>query len=158
MLALNSLTTCTSVARVLVTVSVLQCVAACCSVLQRVADASAKFSDDMYVSRTCPSDRVCVAACCSVLQRVAEFARVLVTVCVLQCVAACCSVSQCVADTGAKFSDDMYFICMCPSDYVCVAVCCSVLQCIAVYCSVLQCIAVYCSALQCSSAWQCVAV
>jgi len=45
----------------------LQCVAACCSVLQ------------------------CVAACCSVLQFVAACCSV------LQCVAVCCSVLQCVA-------------------------------------------------------------
>jgi len=50
-----------------ITVSVLQCVAVCCSVLQ------------------------CVAVCCSVLQCVA------VCCSVLQCVALCCSVLQCVA-------------------------------------------------------------
>ena len=57
---------------------------------------------------------------------------------VLQCVAACCSVLQ-----G-------------------VAVCCDVLQCAAVCCSVLQCVAVCCSALQHVAVWftvlQCVAV
>ena len=49
----------------------LQCVAACCSVLQRVA--------------------ACVAVCCSMLQNVA------VRCSALQCVAVCCSVLQCVA-------------------------------------------------------------
>jgi len=48
-------------------VSVLQCVAMCCSVLQ------------------------CVAMCCSVLQCIA------VCCSVLQCVAVCCSVLQCIA-------------------------------------------------------------
>ena len=58
--------------------SVLQCVAVCCSVLQ------------------------CVVVCCSVLQCVAVCCRVLpcVAVCcsVLQCVAVCCRVLQCVHD------------------------------------------------------------
>jgi len=55
----------------------LQCVAACCSVLQCIA--------------VCCSVFHCVAACCSVLQSVAVFCSV------LQCVAVCCSVLQRVA-------------------------------------------------------------
>jgi len=54
----------------------LQCVAVCCSVLQRVA--------------ACCSVLQCVAVCCSVLQRVAACCSV------LQCVAVCCSVLQCI--------------------------------------------------------------
>jgi len=65
---------------------VLQCVAVCYSVLQRVA--------------ACCSVLQCVAVCCSVLQRVAACCSVFqcVAVCsVLQCVAGCCIVLQCVA-------------------------------------------------------------
>ena len=57
--------------------SVLQCVAVCCSVLQCAA--------------VCCSVLQCVAVCCSVLQ------CVVVCCSVLQCVAVCCSVLQCVA-------------------------------------------------------------
>ena len=53
-----------------------QCVATCCSVLQRAA--------------ACCSVLQRVVACCSVLQRVAACCSV------LQCVAACCRVLQCV--------------------------------------------------------------
>jgi len=59
--------------------SVMQCLAAFCSVLQCGAG--------VYFSMS-----VClVAACCSVLQRVVVCCNV------LQCVAACCSALQCVA-------------------------------------------------------------
>jgi len=68
---------------------VLQCVAVCCSVLQRVARR-------LYVSKTHMSLQgagvlQCVAVCCSVLQCVAACCSV------LQRVAACCSVLQRVA-------------------------------------------------------------
>ena len=73
------------------------CVAACCSVLQRVAACCS------VTTRT-----LCVAACCSALQRVAasllarsrsQTSSPADAVCcsVLQCVAACCSVLQHVA-------------------------------------------------------------
>ena len=55
----------------------LQCDVACCSVLQRVA--------------ACCSVLQCDVVCCSVFQRVAACCSV------LQCVAVCCSVLQCVA-------------------------------------------------------------
>ena len=79
--------------------SVLQRVAACGSVLQRVA-----VRNDIRIHGSIPIIRdmthlQCVAVCCSVLQRIA------VCCSVLQCVAVCCSVLQRVA------------------------VCCSVLQC-----------------------------
>jgi len=56
--------------------SLVQCVAVCCSVLQCVA--------------VCCSVLKCIAVCCSALQCVA------VCCSVLQCVAVCCSVLQCV--------------------------------------------------------------
>jgi len=68
-------------------VSVLQCVAVCCSVLQCVA--------------MCCSVLQCVAVCCNVLQCAAMRCSVLqcVAVCcsVLRCVAVCCRVLQCTA-------------------------------------------------------------
>ena len=63
--------------------SVLQCVAACCSVLQR-------HELLMYASKVLMK---CVAACCSVLQR-HEFLMYASKV-LMKCVAACCSVLQC---------------------------------------------------------------
>jgi len=84
----------------------LQYVAACCSVLQRIAVCLQRIAQ--------PRNRrleMC-AVCCSVLQ--------CVTVCysVLQCVTVWYSVLQCVA--------------VCCSALQCVAVCCSALQCVAV--------------------------
>ena len=58
-------------------VSVLQCVAVCCSVLQRVAVCYVAERDADLVQS------LCVPVCCSVLL----------------CVAVCCSVLQCVAVT-----------------------------------------------------------
>ena len=95
--------------------SVLQCVAVCCSICG---------------IKQCPSCLAvwqwcilqCVAVCCSVLQ----------------CVAVCCSVLQC----GAVWYCNTRLIsriAVCCSVLQCVAVCCSVLQCVAVCCSVLQC-------------------
>ena len=84
----------------------MQCVAVCCSVLQRVA--------------VCCSSLQCVAVCCSALHCIAVCCSVLqcVAVCcsVLQCVAVCCSVLQCVAVHCSVLQ--------------CAAVCCSVLQCV----------------------------
>ena len=98
-----------------------RCVAACCSVLQRVA-----------VRR---SVLQCVAVSCSVLQ----------------CVAVCCSVLQCVAvldiaraHTVCSLREyeyrvsqvDMHYVNVCCSASQSVAECFSVLQCVAVCCSV----------------------
>jgi len=85
-----------------------QCIAVCCSVLQRpnwrrILKYSSSASSDSIVLQ-------CVALCGSVLQRVAACCSV------LQCVAVCCSVLQCVA--------------VCFSVLQCVAVFCSVLQCV----------------------------
>jgi len=112
-------------------VTVLQCVAACCSVLQVCCSVLQCVDMDLNECRSLHEMSVCcsmlqrVAACCSVLQCVAVRCSVLpraaipFTIC--QCVAVSCSVLQ---------------------------VCCSVLQRVAVRCSVLQCVAVCCSALQ----------
>jgi len=90
---------------------VLQRVAACCSVLQR-----------MVVLPFWSLSLICVAACCSVLQRVA----------------ACCSVLQRVAEYGsvAFCSMDAKGLSF---RVFCVAACCSVLQCVSACRSVLQC-------------------
>ena len=87
----------------------LQCVAACCSVLRGVAVCIRMF--------VCDSS-ACAAIGCIVLQCAAVCCSVLQSVCcnVLQCVAVCCS--QCL-------------IMFC-SVLQCVAVCCSVLQGVAV--------------------------
>jgi len=79
---------------------VAECVAVCCSVLQRVA--------------VCCSVLQCVAVCCSVLQRVAV----------------CCSVLQCVAYMAVRAQEIswIYRVCVCCSVLQCVAVCRSVLQ------------------------------
>jgi len=61
-----------------------QCVAVCCSVLQR------HITHTWSCVVVCCDVLQCVAACCNVLQRVA------VCCSVLQCVAVCCSVLQCV--------------------------------------------------------------
>jgi len=66
---------------------VLQCVAVCCSVLQRAVaclDCPPKVATDIIVLQ-------CVAVCCSVLQCVSMHCSA------LQCVAVCCSVLPCVA-------------------------------------------------------------
>jgi len=81
--------------------SVLQCVAVCCSVLQCVA--------------VCCSVLQCIAVCCSVLQCVAVYCSVLqcVTMCcrALQCIAVCCRVLPCIAVYCSVLQ--------------CIAVCCS---------------------------------
>jgi len=145
---------------------VLQCVALCCSVLQRIAvwevryrchDPSGCFGATVAV--WC-SVLQCVAVCCCV-RGTSSVPPSLDTLCcsVLQSVAACCSGLQC-----ARY----VFSATIPRDVVlqCVAVCCSVLQCVAVCCNVLQCesyvlgatiprdvvlrcVAVCCSVLQC---------
>jgi len=69
---------------------VLQCVAACCSVLQRVTVTTF----ERAIARCVGSVLQCIAICCSIFQCA-------VAVCcssvLLQCAALCCSVLHCVA-------------------------------------------------------------
>ena len=83
----------------------LQCVAVCCSVAQKV-NSELQITSTIWPIYTYLLQ--CVAVCCSVLQCVA------VCCSAMQCVAVCCSVMQCVA--------------VCCSVLQCVAVCCSVAQ------------------------------
>jgi len=98
--------------------SVLQRVAACCSVLQICDGFPLLDSLQIFVAKTHRMPHLCVllcfAGCCTVLQ----------------CIAVCCSVLQCKRPTGCL-----------------IFVCCSVLQNVAVCRSVLQCVAVCCSML-----------
>jgi len=101
------------------TMSVLQCVAVCCSVCQSIR------VETRWV-------------CCSVLQGV----RVCCSV--LQCVAVSCSVLQCLAILNVPSSWAIHTSPDTKSVLQCAAVCCSVLQCVAVCwvcCSVRQCVA-----------------
>jgi len=102
-------------------VSVWQCFALCCRVLQSVALCRRRQDGLRTRMHTAVSLVQRVAACCSVLQ----------------CVAVCCSVVQ--------------YVAVCCSVLQCAAVCCSVLQCAAVWYSVVQCVAVCCSVLQCGA-------
>jgi len=103
-----------------VCVSVLQCVAACCSVLQRGANYSSRIETHMRSRRYSSSARLlqCVAVCCSVLQRVA----------------ACCSA---VPYTGLESRRACA-----RGDTAAAPGCCSVLQ----YVAVRKCVALYCGA------------
>jgi len=148
----------------------MQCVAACCSVLQRVA--------------ACCSVLQCVAVCCSVLQCVSR-SRVLdqdkyacvenTSTCPLQLTATdsthcntlkhtathCNTLQHTATDSNIPQQSDqdkctsvdaprknppMRFPPRCHSNP-----CCSVLQCAAVCCSMLRCVAVHCSVLQCGA-------
>jgi len=109
--------------------SVLQCVAACCSVLQRPNAISCTviiFHVGVYI--TCLLYRArCVAVCCSVLQRVGACCSM------LQYVAVCCSALQCVAVIGCTviiFHVGVY-ITFTVYRARCVGACCSMLQCVA---------------------------
>ena len=111
------------------------CVAACCSVLQRVAVRQNQARRILFTVRVsvcvCVYFCVCVCGC--------------VCVCVfagaLQCFAECCSVLQRTKGTSILTKAHIRVVqCGAP-----VAVCCSVLQCVAVCCSVLQCVAVCCT-------------
>jgi len=130
----------------------LQCVAVCCSVLERVA--------------VCCSLLQSVAVCCSVPHKLP--CRLFTDVwCWFEE-----NTCQCVDLTFLFFpflflffsdynSSDSNWTKLCPQEsgcrsvavccslLWCVAVCCSVLQCVEVCCGVLQCIVVYCSVLQC---------
>ena len=106
-------------------VRVVQCGAACCSVLQSFA---------MVAWHARDYGLWWFLVWCSVLQCVAVWCRV------VQCDTQCCQGSlACV----------WLWTVMCAGVVQCGAVCCSVLQCVAVCCSVLQCVAAYCSAMQC---------
>jgi len=95
---------------------VLQCVAMCCSVLQRVE------SDDNIYDNMLP----CVAMCCSVLQ----------------CVVARYSVLGVMMQMFLRFPSSLQSVCC--NVLQCVAMCCSVLQRVAEFCSVLQRVAECC--------------
>jgi len=90
----------------LYTNSVLQCVAACCSVLQL---------NLWRIHVPHPADTG--AVCCGVLQ----------------CVAVCCSVLQCVAVCCSVLWQYPVSSIVCCSVLQCFAVCCGVLRCVAVY-------------------------
>jgi len=144
--------------------TVLQSVAACCSVLQRcsvlhrctlfqyLADCPSLFgiSRSDYQHILCCSALQHVAACCSVLQFVAVSCRLSLTVWNLVTPLPTHNLGQ-----------------SCPTLPPAQPLCCSVLQCVAVTCSALYCIAVCCSVFQtrscttpavCCSVLQCVAV
>jgi len=131
----------------------MQCVAVCCSVLQR--------------AEVCCSELQYVAVCCSVLQCVA-------VCCELQCVAVFCCVLHFSGHYQRYFAGRvvgdltpavwvLQRVAVRRSALQCVTVVrCSALQCVAVHGSAWQCVAVRCSALQCvavrCSASLCVAV
>jgi len=120
-------------------ISVLQCVAMCCSVLQCVAVCCSVFQ----CVAVCSNALQCVAVCCSVLQCVA--------VCnVLQCVAGCCSKRdlQNRPDQRSEYAADcrrFHNNARCSRPCLWHAAGCSVLQRV---CSVLQCVAECCRVLQ----------
>jgi len=100
------------------------CVAACCSLLQRVA----VYCSAMQHTR----NRLCECH-----------------ICVLQCGALCCSVLQCVAvrrNMREIACASVTYVCC--SMLQCVAMLCNALQCVAVHCSAVQCVAVQRSVLQ----------
>jgi len=116
---------------------VLQCVAVCCSVLQRVA---VRVAGILALTTRGQVHMLCVAVCCNVLQSVA------VCCSLSQSVAVCCSLLQCVLQRHRR-SSHMYTYMCCVLQSV--AVCCSLLQSAAVYyilavsCGVSQCVAVH---------------
>jgi len=165
--------------------SVLQCIAACCSVLRMCCSMLQCVRSEKVSRILCVLQ--CIAACCSVLcmccrmLQCADYTglRQGVVVCcsVLQCVAVCCVcipvccsvlryVAMCcgmnIVGHGRKGYGPRQSVgfSLCCSVLQRVAACCSVLQCVAVCCSVLQCVAACCSVLQrvavCCSVLQCV--
>jgi len=135
--------------------SALQCFAACCSVLQRVAVTWCLRIRWIKVPKMCLEKRRVkvprVAACCNGLQRVAACCSVLQAhvvfkfdglrcrVCVLQCAALCCSVLQWRGVFRNDWSRCRVYVLQR------VAACCSVLQFALVCCNVLQSVAACCS-------------
>jgi len=144
-------------------VSVLQCVVACCSVLQCAAvschgktlGALSLQLRPLFDSDTATHYHTLqhTITHCNALQQLRPLIEseirldVIVLLCVA-CVAVCGSARQCVAVCGSVWQ----CVLVCGSVWQCVAVCGSVWQCVAMCGSVLQCVAV------CGSVWQCVAV
>jgi len=138
-------------------VTMLRCVAVCCSVLQR----------EPPMRSTCTATYVALHCAC----RVSASHFVAVCCCsVLQCVAACCSVSFLCAPPARQHTSH-YVVCIGCQKVImlrCVAVCCSVLQheppmrstCTATYVA-LHCVyrvsEIYFVAVCCCSVLQCVA-
>jgi len=126
--------------------SVLQCVAACCTVLQCVGwqNLQCTFSARAWAASSflCCSVLQCVAVCCSMLQ----------------CVTVCCIAKFCSVFLGTYLGSFLFFACRCEEKRVYwhhsnhgQSLCCSMLQCVAVCCRVLQGVAVCCSVLQCDA-------
>ena len=147
---------------VTVFVTVLQCVAVCCSVLwQRnivhyVAISTIwSLSCRHFLVVNCVLQRVtaccivlhCVAVCCSVLQRVAACCSVLYHV------ALCCSVYRVYLVVDCAMGRSSSDLLLSERAYNITqeeaAVCCSVLLRDTAYCSVLQCVAICCIILYC---------
>ena len=153
--------------RVAVCCSVVQCDAAYCSMLQRVAKVLCTPDSQAPTRQTCCC-RVCsgrVLATCSMvfLSPVAVCCSVVVcgscSMVFLSPVAVCCSVVVCECCSMVFLSHVAMccsvVVCECCSMFQCAALrssdlyygvlitCCSVLQCVAVCCSVLQCVAAY---------------
>ena len=115
-------------------VAVLQCVAACCSVMQCVAASAMGLSLRAVCCSVAQSGAVCKCDMCHFSggiflvahQQLQRWSHHYVAVCcsVLQCVAVCCSVVRC----GAVWR----------SVAQCGTVCCSALHCIVWRCSVLK--------------------
>ena len=158
--------------------SVLQCVAVCCSVLQHFSVCCSVLLGHDSIFSHWGRARICsvmqrVVVHCSVLQCISVFCSVL-PVCVAVHVAVCVAAEQYYSRLSHWGRVCMW---MCCGVLQCVAVCCSVLQCnaefwcgsaswrwaglltwsadvpqiqcVAVCCSVLQCVAVCCGVLQC---------
>ena len=103
-------------------VYVLHFVAACCTLLQRVAVCYSNVCIDLVAPLAELATQVCnvlhfVAACCSVLQ---------------QCVHRSCGAARAAGNTG------VHFIAVCCASVQSIVVCCSLLQSVAVCCSLLQ--------------------
>jgi len=116
--------------------SVLQCVAACCSELQRVTVCCSV----LHVQ--------CVAVCCSVLQRVSEAANIVTNEIHFRIVK---------IKSGKRLLHRTHLLQRC-SVLQCVPVYLNAWQCSALCCSVLQCAAVCSSVLHCVAIWQRIAV
>jgi len=105
---------------------VLQCVAACCSVLQRGTVCMAK-SDEADSSPSSCSMLQCAAVRCSVVQCVAEWRSRFVAL-ILQYLALCCRMLQCVAEWWSRLAALNRLVAFTTQCISCVAVRFSVLQ------------------------------
>jgi len=128
--------------------SVLQCVAVCCSVLQRVLQCVAvrvavRHQDVLRTHTTpgyapwCCSVLKWVPVCCSMVQRAAVWCSVLQF-----------DTKRLWLGTLARMLPGAAVVQYFAVFAACIAVCCSVLQCGAVWCSVLQCVTGWCSVSQ----------